>query len=217
MAYYIFGYGQVGKNLAARIQDRSPAERIVLVDHDPQRLAEADPGLAGTWQVDAVQALMELAEKPGGNPWIIPALPRHLLFEYLYATLAGRYRVEQVPVPAIDLELPFQYRDNSGALYLSYADFHCPGDCSEPEEFCTVTGLSRGKTLYALLDDLKIEPFVTCIVRSVQLAPGLGGFRLEAAVALKNLLIEAGRGSFLIGTSCSCHAVLNGLSIQGVK
>ncbi len=214
MEFYIFGYGRVGQTLVQGIRRHFPRDPIIVIDHEGEQLADLSLENGRVWIADAVAALQSVLENIREDCWIIPALPRHLLYEFLCQDLARDHEVARIPVPEMNLELPFMFRDDKGTLYLSYADFTCPPDCSEPEKTCTVTGLPRPEPLYQLLERIEVKPFVSCVVRSVQLAPGLGGYRATSVQELNNRLRARGKGDFLISTSCSCHAVMNGLQLK---
>ncbi len=214
MKFYVFGHGRVGQTLVQGIRRHFPRDPIIVIDQEEEQLAKLSPENGQVWIADAVAALQSVLEDFQEDSWIIPALPRHLLYEFLCQDLARDHVVARIPVPEISLELPFTFRDDKGTLYLSYADFACPPDCSEPEKTCTVTGLPRPEPLYRLLERIEVKHFVSNVVRSVQLAPGLGGYRATMVQELNNRLRARGKGRFLISTSCSCHAVMNGLMLQ---
>jgi len=213
MIFYLIGYGTLGKNLVKILHQYYPQGQIIIVDHNRGQLANAPPFIFQAWEQDAIEALNYIVGLAHSDSWVIPALPKHLLFDFILTNIQGQLEAEQAPVPELGLGLPFEFKTDTGTLYLSYADFTCPPDCSEPEEYCTVTGLPREKPLYQLLESIDAEPFISYVLRSTQLAPGLGGFKPEDALAFKNQLEDAGPGKFLVSTSCSCHAVMDGLYI----
>ena len=62
--------------------------------------------------------------------------------------------------------------------------------------------------MYRRLAELRIYPFSSLVVRSHQLAPGVGGYR---PARLKQLAVDARRrpGYLLVSTACRCHAVIS--------
>jgi hypothetical protein len=100
----------------------------------------------------------------------------------------------------------------TGDLYTSLASFLCPEDCPEPAQFCTITKQRRAEPLYRTLEDLR-GPFESRVIRSQQLAPGVGGYRPAALLTLlENIKKRTGpRRTILISTSCRCHGVTSAL------
>ena len=84
------------------------------------------------------------------------------------------------------------------------------GDCPEPAEICTFTGRPRGGTLFRDLAARTWPGFVMLVLRSRQLAPGLGGYRGRELLGLEDLARESA-GPLLVATACRCHGVLHGL------
>jgi hypothetical protein len=102
----------------------------------------------------------------------------------------------------------------SGTLYASYATFRCPDACNEPDELCTHTRQPRPGNLFEHLAGLHVTGYAVEVLRSWQLAPGVGGYQ---GAQLWKLLerVQQSRGRFLIATSCRCHAVIDVLSFGG--
>jgi hypothetical protein len=101
----------------------------------------------------------------------------------------------------------------TGDLYTSLADFICSEDCPEPAQYCTITKKRRPKPLYQILEDIE-GAFESKVIRSLQLAPGVGGFKPEALLdLLENIKkrMEPHR-SMLISTASRCHGVTSALS-----
>ena len=143
---------------------------------------------------------------------IVPAVPLHLAFEWLKGTLKDGQTVHQLPVPEeIKPALPHTWKGSEGSLLVSYADFRCPDDCPEPEEYCTVTKKPRGLPLYDLLGATAPKHFTTHIIRSRQLAPGLGGYKVGDLIDLLGRIKKAGEGKWLVGTACKCHGTVTAL------
>ena len=95
-----------------------------------------------------VAALSQALDSENPPVWVVPALPRHLLLDWLLAELAaqGAHRLE-TPAEALP-SLPSVIPGVDGQWYLSRADFMCPDDCPEPADKCTVTGQPRGEPLF---------------------------------------------------------------------
>jgi hypothetical protein len=146
--------------------------------------------------------------------WIIPAVPIHLALEWVRLKMAGEKSLEVIVVP-MELEalLPNPVRGRQGQLFVSYADFMCPDNCTEPLERCTFTGKPRKGFLYRELERMVFEDFHPIVIRSHQLAPGVGGYRPEA---LRKAFheIRACKGPVLLSTACSCHGVIHALMVS---
>ena len=214
MNYLIIGYGRVGRRALERLQRKSPEANFTVVD--PQ-LAGTREGLETVcWQrADGVAFLLERRRyvTADPSPWIVPALPRHLAFEWIAAHLRRetiRFEAHSVPEDLI-AQLPHAVPGPEGQAYISNADFICRENCSEPKGRCPVTGRPRPFDLYKLLAEIRWEDYRSVVVRSFQLAPGVGGFRgHHLAEALH--IIQAQPGNYLLSTASKCHGVMHAFS-----
>lgn len=215
MAHYlILGAGHFGYLALSRLAQLDPVAHFTLVDQNPQALEDCRlPGLA---KLDLVseEGVAWLESHLHQNPapdWIIPTIPRHVAFAWLWRRRPPGSEWELLPVPAaVENLAPQTFRGKQGEVYLSLAEFICPDDCPEPAEQCKVTGLPRIGSLYEILEDLLIPDFQPLVVRSQQLAPGVGGY---APAALERLWrqIQPLSGNLLIATACRCHGVVHAL------
>ena len=140
---------------------------------------------------------------------IIPAVPFHLAYEWLRGYLGRARGPERLKVPQeIASALPHTWEGPEGTLLVSYADFRCPDDCPEPAGYCTVTRSKRSTPLYELLRRIAPADYSACIIRSRQLAPGLGGYRLEDLRCLSAAVRTTRTERWLIGTACKCHGMV---------
>lgn len=213
MEFWIIGYGRVGGRALERLQRKFPAAEFVIVD---PRLEEAPEGMQNVrWRgQDGVTFLAahrwQVTDVP--SPWIVPALPRHLAFEWVAAQLKKTVEMVVTPVPdELVAQLPNTVVGAVGQVTISIADFICRPDCREPRWECPITGALRPFDLYRRLADIRMEGYRSVVVRSYQLAPGVGGFRgrqLEETLQI----IRTRPGSILLSTASKCHGVLHGLS-----
>jgi hypothetical protein len=90
----------------------------------------------------------------------------------------------------------------------------CPEDCPEPEDGCTVTGEIR-PPLFGVMADLPVPGFEVHVIRSRQLAPGVGGYRIADLKALQGRVLGRPGVKWLVGTACRCHGTITGLEIEG--
>jgi hypothetical protein len=190
---------------------------MTVVDRDGDAVNEAPAG--GRVAVVRAEAMAYLVEhlKPGRSApeWIVPAVPVHVAYEWIIGRLAGEgLRVVPLTVPETVVQcLPNVFRGEAGAIYASNADFLCPDNCPEPETICTHTGKPRPCNLYEKLAEVAQPPFRAIVVRSRQLAPGVGGYRPQT---LFDTLREVRKapGPVLLSTACRCHGVMHAFSFQ---
>lgn len=146
---------------------------------------------------------------------IVPAVPFHLAYEWLRLTLKRRSRVFRIEVPgSIKALLPHTWDGSDGSLLVSFADFRCPDDCPEPADRCTVTGKGRGKPLHALLGDIAPPGYRVHVLRSRQLAPGVGGYTVGDLHDLLGRVESGGVGKWLVATACKCHGVISAMEVK---
>jgi hypothetical protein len=144
---------------------------------------------------------------------IIPALPLHVAFEWLLTTLPKGAVLSRLKVPAEVLsQLPNPSEGVDGQIYTSYADFICPDDCPEPQEICTHTGKVRKGILHETLANIQSAEFTSIVVRSRQIAPGLGGYQPDDLFAALSGVLTAG-GPVLLSTACKCHGVIQAFNL----
>lgn len=211
-AVLIIGAGHFGARAARIIRHRSDGP-IFVVDPDKEALDRLKELRVERIIGDGIGFLTENFGSLKETDTIVPALPIHLAYEWLRGTLAGEMDMKRVPVPETDSPLPNAYRAGEGSTLVSYADFICPDDCPEPA-FCTVTGKRREQPLYALLGDIHLPRFRVHIIRSRQIAPGLGGYRVRALKSMARDVKSGVPGRWIIGTACKCHGILTGFEIS---
>ena len=112
-----------------------------------------------------------------------------------------------MPVKSVD-------KGPKGQFYLSMADFLCPDDCPEPADRCTVTGLARGKPMFERLAGLDVPGWHTGVLRSRQLAPGVGGLMTSEMKSLRRQMAGK-KGRWILATACRCHGVVQGFELAG--
>jgi hypothetical protein len=210
MKFWIIGFGRVGRRAFERLQERWPEAAFAIVD---PRLCAVPEGTAKVqwFKEDGVAFLSarhrEVTADP--SPWIVPALPRHLAYEWIVSRLeeTGTVRPGRVP-EALVARLPNAATGPEGQAYISSADFICPDNCREPQAACPVTRRPRSDDLHARLAELRIEGCRSVVVRSFQLAPGVGGYRgRQLAEALQTIQSHPGR--YLLSTASKCHGVMH--------
>lgn len=206
----ILGAGRFGQLAARRLHKRYPEARFLIVDEDRARLhALAEEQHVPVEAQDGVAYLGEAL--PPADLWIIPAIPVHVAFKWLLASLQETYRAQPLPVPeTADALVPNPYRMSSQTLYASYATFICPDHCSEPDDICTHTREPRKGNLFEDLAAISLPGYHTHVLRSWQLCPGIGGYT-GSQLAHLHSQVTRDPGSHLIATSCRCHGVIDAL------
>lgn len=206
----VLGAGRFGRLAAQRLKVRFPEALLSVTDRDAQRVSEITARLEIPGDVDECISSVSRA-KLEDDVWLIPSVPVHVAFEWVLNELGRAGNCRRLPVPEeVAFKIPNPIRAPSGALYASFATFVCPDYCSEPDEICTHTGKKRPGDLYELLGGVDAPGFDVVVLRSRQLAPGVGGY---PGRSLRKLADEVGAkpGAWLIATSCRCHAVINAL------
>ena len=196
----VVGGGRYGQIALKRLKKRVS----LVVEPDPG--PELESAGAAIWRTDGLEAARQMLSSGSPPSHIIPTLPKHLL--------AGWLRLELANMQPEELDMPdgllagldaFQH-PAPGTVYLSLADFICPDDCPEPADYCSKTGEPRGQALYDRLRGLESCGISHGVLRSHQLAPGVGGLKSAEMLELRNS-IRAKAGKWLIATACKCHGV----------
>ena len=205
----IVGAGKFGLRATRKLRGKMPEASIVAVDHDIASCREIALLGARVVCADGVWFMDQLLRKNRDIiSWIVPCVPIHLSWEWVYLRLPpGRQLPPSPPPPGIMDLLPNPMEGPDGSLYMSNADFICPDNCPEPENFCTVTKKPRPRNLYQYLGTVKLPGWQSIVVRSHQLAPGVGGYTPDALFdALSS--IQVGKVPVLFSTACACHGVM---------
>ena len=212
--FLILGAGRFGRLALERLRGRWPLSPITLVDRRRPANLNFEGAGVGFIAAEAIDYLAGLDEPAAAAEWIVPAVPVHVVGQWVRLRLAAAGRGAALPVPEALVGLvPNPMHGTDGRLYVSNADFLCPDDCPEPEKICTVTGKPRPRVLHAFLAGLSIPGFAMVVVRSRELGPGVGGYRprdLEEALDR----VEAVPGPVLLATACKCHGVIEALDAR---
>jgi len=211
--YLIIGCGRFGSRAAEKLLQKDLRSKIIVVDRSKKALRKVSHLPVESEVCDGTLYLKEFLSKGRKVDYIIPSVPFHLAFEFILSQskVWGGKRIKVPPLPG----LPNPMIGKTGDLYTSLANFLCPEDCPEPAQYCTITRERRLRPLYQMLGDLKVG-FESRVVRSRQLAPGVGGY---SPAALQDLFENIKkrmepRRTILISTSCCCHGATSALSFS---
>ena len=212
-AVFVIGAGHFGTRAARLIRQKSDVP-IFVADLDENRVSHLATLDVNWIECDGIQLLLKNYRSLDPSTIIVPAVPFHLAYEWLTRYVDGTYEVQKISVPEeIKPRLPHSWPGSEGSLLVSYADFVCPDDCPEPD-FCTVTGERREQALYDLLRHLDLPGFHVHVIRSHQIAPGLGGYTVADLTGVAGELKKREMGKWLLGTACKCHGILTAFKIR---
>lgn len=204
----ILGAGRFGRLAAARLKKRYPKAEFLLVDDREEKVRTAGKDLEVPVLRADVESFIGKNDLPD-DVWVVPAVPVHVAFLWILSDLKRLGHARVLPVPeTVDGQVPNPLRVANGTLYASFATFICPDACSEPEEICTYTKKQRQGNLFDRIEQVRLPGFGVVVVRSWQLAPGVGGYPVRYVVK-RLAAVREKSGAYLIATSCRCHGVLN--------
>jgi hypothetical protein len=210
---WIIGGGVFGLRAAEALRHAE----ILIVEKERQRCRELESAGFRTLRADGIGFLAERLESPSQKVWIVASVPVHLAYEWAQARTSEHLRIEALPMPAeIVGRLRNTFPGVEGQLYASNADFICPPDCPEAGRVCSVTGRRRPRNMHAFIRQIRAAGVKILVVRSFQLAPGVGGLRpRDLFEALRQ--IQSAATPVVLATACKCHAVLNSFKITPVR
>ncbi len=204
---WVIGGGHFGRIAVERITKHNNNTDIILVDKDPKVVAPdgvtvvCDDGIEWVERQLNMQTEVDL---------IVPALPVHLLFEWIRLRLNNHCELRSIPVSDQWLQiLPHGVRGREGQVYVSHADFICPDNCAEPKGFCTHTKEARPQNLFQLLAEVGFPGVIPIIVRSHQILPGVGGILPQEILEVCNKVQQSSGHMLMVGTACRCHGVVD--------
>jgi hypothetical protein len=208
-SYWIIGAGRFGTRAVEKLNKKYPEAALTVVDHDQEaldRLSYLPVERVCKEGASYVKAHLDTQIIPD---WIIPAVPVHLAFEWLRLKLSNHGRIEVLSVPReIERVLPNPVRGTQGQLFVSYADFRCPDNCTEPLDRCTFTGQLRKGLLHRRIEEICYKDYQSIVIRSHQLAPGVGGYQPEA-LKRSHAEVSKSKTPVFYTTACLCHGVMH--------
>jgi hypothetical protein len=207
--FWIIGGGKFGLRAAKALSKQKSVNNLTIVEQEITVCRQLDRLEFEAVCMDGIQYLERNLIDTHAPHWIIPAIPLHVAYEWIRTKLSANYEMERITVPNdLIAALPNPIKGKTGQLYISIADFKCPEGCLEPDEICTYTGEPRLMILHEFLKSIQLKDFKSIVIRSHQLAPGVGGYTPRALFAALNK-IEAAQGPIVLSTACSCHGVVD--------
>jgi hypothetical protein len=205
-AVFIAGAGRFGRR-AAEVLTSSLKSPIWLIDQDEKAFCGTERLPISRITMDAALFLQDHFPSLTPDQTIVPSVPLHLAFEWLVGYVGKAIARAEVPQEIRRL-LPNSWTGARGSLLVSYADFVCPEECPEPADRCTVTRKERGTPLYETVSGIELSGYRVHVLRSRQMAPGVGGYKVKAlSEVLEDLSLHPG-GKWILGTACRCHGIL---------
>lgn len=205
-SFWIIGCGRFGKLALQRLSAQDGKKHFTVADPDPAGLPEEAENIK-TVKADGPFYLKQHLIPQNAPDWIIPALPVHLAALWCMAEPDNKTIMLCKQPEDIEKLVPNPILGATGDLYTSMADFLCPDNCPEPADHCPSTGKKRKHNLFDLLKKIQIPGFEIQVIRSHQLAPGVGGCKPEELFRLKQDL-DSNPGRHLIATACRCQGVI---------
>ncbi len=207
MRYILIGFGKFGKLTFQRLKSIFPDSEFIILDPflEPDTLVSDEK--IKVIPVGGVEFLI-------GNDLlydtdvIVPVAPFNIAATYVLS-FYNHARCTNLPER---IEEHFQNCSliDHATIVVSNANFLCPDDCPEGDR-CTVTGELRAP-MYDRIEHLSFPGYVIAVLRSFQLAPGVGGYSLSDLRSLTYSV--SSEGKYLIATSCKCHAIISSIKIE---
>jgi len=209
-AYLVIGCGHFGSRAAEKLFRKDPHSKIIVVDKSRKALQKVSRLPIQRVVCDGIFYLSQFLSEGRKVNYVIPAVPFHLAFEFILSELKSSH-AKRTKTPPLS-GLPNPVLGKTGDLYTSFANFLCSEDCPEPAQYCTITKRKRPKPLYEILNEF-VGPFESRVIRSHQLASGVGGFRPKTLLdTLEDIKKKKKRSRLiLISTASRCHGVTSGL------
>ncbi|BBO67150.1 hypothetical protein DSCA_10800 [Desulfosarcina alkanivorans] len=211
--FWILGAGRFGRIAVERITRHIPGASLTVVDDKPSTIRGPHIHVI---REEGIQWLYHglKADQPPVD-MIVPAIPIHVVYEWLTLNLQTMFEIQPVEIlPSWLCRMPNALRGKAGQAYVSHADFICPDNCPEPEKICTHTGKPRPMDLFRLLGTLDFEEALPIVIRSHQLLPGVGGIYPADLRAAMDTACRNSHRPMMIATACRCHGVVNFMRLE---
>ncbi len=186
--------------------------------------SDIGPGEAGLITGKAVhETLRILSEDPPDV--IVPCIPGHLaglvvasaMEEHDVPFVKGSRKMIEV-MSEVDPVLVFKSDLRNGLLVASLMPpgGTCDPGCGQPEDYCPVSGLKKGRKMDAVLSEACSKTVdVSLVLTSHLMGSGVGCFDASQLIELIGTVVGSqGPLSVAVGTSCSCHGILSFFDVR---
>ncbi len=212
---WILGGGKFGQialeQLVGTVPCDLPGVEITLVDMCRDGLKKWGDQVTTVHGEGIEWLAANLKRETGAPDIVIPAIPVHVVFEWLKRKTEGVLTIVPESISQeIYKKIPNPMRKIASQVYVSHADFLCPENCSEPAKICTFTKKERAESMFLLLANLKSKHCSSLVVRSHQLFPGVGGIVPADLWNIFDQIMASPGKNFLVATACRCHGVVDG-------
>jgi len=213
----ILGAGHFGQRALFKCSHEYPNCRITIVDRNGTALKNCTRfHSCETVCDDGISYLNSLSQVTSNQSlWIIPSIPIHVAFEWVTSHLLRP--VQRIDIPdAILKQLPNPMAGGKGTVFMSYATFKCVDNCPEPVDHCYITGQPRLISLFEKLQGLQSNDFLSIVLQSKQILPGIGGFQFSDLIATLSQ-VDVSEKPVLLSTACRCHGVMDAFSVRKLE
>ncbi len=209
MRFILIGFGRFGRLSFDRLRSMFVDAEFIIVDPNIEQSSVISDAKIRPIRADGVEFLLNY-DQLSETDLIVPVAPFNIAGAYILAYYSGS-EYSSLPVGLADHFKNLWLIDHA-TLCVSNANFICPDDCPEGDT-CTVTG-ERRIPMHEKIERLEFSDFETRVVRSFQLAPGVGGYTLGSLTSIRDSVALGEK--CVIATSCKCHAILSAIRV-GLK
>ncbi|MGO9738418.1 MAG: hypothetical protein ACLPVO_13435 [Desulfomonilaceae bacterium] len=209
MRFILIGFGKFGRLSFDRLRSTFVDAEFIIVDPSIEQNSVISDAKIRPIPAGGVEILLNY-DQLSETDLIVPVAPLNIAGAYIWAYYSGS-EYSSLPVGLADHFKNLWLIDHA-TLCVSNANFICPDDCPEGDT-CTITG-ERRMPMYEKIECLKFPGFEIRVIRSFQLAPGVGGYTLGSLISIRDSVASGQK--YVIATSCKCHAILSAIRV-GLK
>lgn len=233
--FIVFGGGCFGTHHVRHIEKGrqrgriSPHARIIMVDRNERPPALNTPEVSDNPYLTLVQSdwLEYMKRNWDALPPDTQAIPApvapHLAFEWLIWNLRERLGESAIAIETVTHEfggLPYEYLAESGARYISAADWICPTNCRAPH-ICPMTRAVRGWHLPDIVNayaNAHSDTLLTAIVLEPRFrVPGVDVLHISEYTGERDRLLALAKQpqstgkAVVMATTSPCHGAVSQL------
>lgn len=213
---WVIGGGKFGEMASEKLRIKNSKADITIIEKNPDKCRDLNKRSFNTICDDGVLFLAKQLTRSESPDWIVPAVPIHLAYLWVKKRLLPDYRITSIEVPEeVIKRLPNPIKGKTD-VYTSIADFICPENCPEPPSICTVTKKTRPCIVFNKIKEICPKGFLSIVIKSRQLAPGIGGYQPEILFNALSLIKKTDL-PVILSTACKCHGVLSAFKAEKEK